>query len=691
MSSFNKKSGQEGVSRLKKNFLNLAIYFIIIFGVFAAAGILTARPERYIWWETRPGLPSYGDSSKYDSLLAEAKAFWRDTNLTGYDLSKEIVGIDFIYYDVYPEQLYFPEDFINSLPVPVSTDVEHYLTSYKYGTYRTILKLPTGITYGMTMLSCDFSHHTFINGTEYPGAGVVGITKEESEPQSQRLTYFFTPETDETEIIFQFSNFVHHEGGRISSVRISEQQNITDRNNAELFSMCIFIGCLLTAGLLHIGMFLFFGRKPQFLSFALGCLCIMMRILLTGSKPVIILLPDLNWYVAFALEYLSQIGMVTALAFYIYRMFDGIFHKAVMWYICGVSGVYALIVLFTDTSFYSRLIIPYQIAAMAAGLYMVVMILLNIKKTRLEQAIVLAGVVIFLGCALYDMYNFGITGANLTSIGMTAFVFVNMIALAVQSQLMEEALQRAGAAGRELSATNDMLSRLNTMKGEFLANISHEMKTPLAIMSGFAQLSAQKLKRGFDQEDVQNDLSAITGEANRLALLVSQLLQMSGAQSEKARMELVDVEGIIHQVARLYEHILQKKGNRIALDIEQGLPAVKAIPDVLIQIFLNLLSNADKHTENGVITICARHTAGQALNTVIVSVSDTGEGITLEILPYVFDRSARAEVGPESTGLGLSICKEAVEAHGGIISAENIPGSGAMITFTLPVEESGQL
>ena len=155
--------------------------------------------------------------------------------------------------------------------------------------------------------------------------------------------------------------------------------------------------------------------------------------------------------------------------------------------------------------------------------------------------------------------------------------------------------------------------------------------------------------------------------------------------------------------AETYRALLERNGNSLILDIPQSLPHVYGNPDMLLHVLSNLLSNSNRHTRNGEITVSASLDNGQwvvnnekersqgdsQLSTVnsqlvIVSIADTGSGINPEILPTVFQRG----VSESGTGLGLSICKTAIEGHNGTISIESKLGQGTKITFALPVHKN---
>lgn len=142
---------------------------------------------------------------------------------------------------------------------------------------------------------------------------------------------------------------------------------------------------------------------------------------------------------------------------------------------------------------------------------------------------------------------------------------------------------------------------------------------------------------------------------------------------------------LINSAARLYTPILERKGATLAIRVPGDLPDVYACAGEITQVLFNLLQNTRNHIEKGGAAITV--TAGDRFISVVVS--DTGSGIAPELLPRVFERNVSGD--DNSSGLGLSICKEIIEAHGGTIEIESVPVKGTIVRFTLPVWREGML
>ncbi|SEK57103.1 sensor histidine kinase [Ruminococcus albus] len=229
---------------------------------------------------------------------------------------------------------------------------------------------------------------------------------------------------------------------------------------------------------------------------------------------------------------------------------------------------------------------------------------------------------------------------------------------------------------------HDMLVEINEMKTTFLSDASHELKTPLAAMSGYAQNAEYDLENG-STDAVKEKLKRISSEANRMALMVTQILDAT--RIEEGRLVLdpspCDLDALVRETVETYFVVLNKNNNRLALRIPLDLPKVQADSARMQRVFVNLISNSLKHTHNGTILIRAEEEGSE----IKVTVKDTGCGISEEDLPHIWERYYKGKHSETGTGLGLFICRFIVESHGGKIWVESEVGKGTSFMLTLPV------
>jgi signal transduction histidine kinase len=238
--------------------------------------------------------------------------------------------------------------------------------------------------------------------------------------------------------------------------------------------------------------------------------------------------------------------------------------------------------------------------------------------------------------------------------------------------------------GQLAQAFNRMSAELETLelsRRELVANVSHELKTPIAAI----RAHLENLLDGIEEPD-RETLEVMLTQSDRLGRLVEQLLDLSKLQSGEVPLhrEHVALAPLVAQVISEIE-VRGGTGARIARAVDDDLPPVDADAERVHQVLYNLVDNAVRATPDGTITIEAHRRNGD----VQISVADTGIGIEPEHLPRVFERFYRVDPGrgrqEGGTGIGLAIARSVVEAHGGKIRAESVPGEGSVFSFDLPV------
>ena len=262
--------------------------------------------------------------------------------------------------------------------------------------------------------------------------------------------------------------------------------------------------------------------------------------------------------------------------------------------------------------------------------------------------------------------------------------------------LINDITERKRVQGeRELLAREQEARRVaeedSRMKDDFLATISHELRTPLTAILGWTKI----LRSGdVDRASAERALVTIERNVQSQARLISDLLDASRIVTGKLRLEerTVDLRSLVEAVVDAIRPAIEAKRLRLQLVIEPWVGSLVGDPDRLKQALLNLLNNAVKFTpEQGLIEVRLEKLERKAL----LIVSDTGQGIDPNFLPYIFDRFRQADSSIKRSqgglGLGLAIVKYIVEAHNGAIYAYSRgPGQGSDFMITIPLAEVGQ-
>jgi len=227
------------------------------------------------------------------------------------------------------------------------------------------------------------------------------------------------------------------------------------------------------------------------------------------------------------------------------------------------------------------------------------------------------------------------------------------------------------------------LRRLETVRRDFVANVSHELKTPLTSIAGYAETIAAEAEPG---SPARNFADTILANARRMHRLVEDLLDLSRIESGGWRPapRVVDLAAAARDAWTPFTEAAAARGVRFEPAVPPG-TSVAVDPEALRQVFTNLFDNSLRHTPRGGTIGVSAAPVGDG---VAVEVTDSGSGILPEHLPRIFERFYRADPARSrdqgGTGLGLSIVKHLVEAHGGRVDAESTPGQGTTIRFVLP-------
>ncbi len=259
----------------------------------------------------------------------------------------------------------------------------------------------------------------------------------------------------------------------------------------------------------------------------------------------------------------------------------------------------------------------------------------------------------------------------------------------------------------ELEYSNQQLRHLDEMKSAFLSSVSHELRTPLTSLLGFAKITGRAFSERFAplagddpslqkySQRISRNLEVMVQEGERMTRLINDFLDLTKIEAGKVewRDKLIPVtEFVLHACHAVRGQFEAKPGVELRSHVAEMLPPVYVDVDRMLQVMVNLLSNAAKFTDSGSVTVSA---VGIEDEFVEIRVADTGKGIPAQSLKSVFDKFQQIEQrstegNAEGTGLGLAICKEIIQHYGGRIWVESEPGKGSCFKFRLPAAKSGR-
>lgn len=644
----------------KKGFINAALYSLVVVIVFLILMLLTYSSSV---------TPKIGKTGYLD--------------MTNFEFNESLALIPNNFFTEYNGELLTPEDFVSETPARIEN------IGADYATYRLVLDLPANQVYGIAFGSASYSMRFWIDGVEYEPVGWPDDTLEGTIPKTRFYTLYFPTTYGSCELVIQRAGFHHSKFGVLKSMYLGTQQNITNHNNVVQMRINIIVGTMLMSSLFFFGLFLFFPGRRQFLWFSFACFMVMLRTLTVEYKLVRVLLPDISWFVSMGIEYLAYIGLVVSLVLYLYRLYEDAFPLWAVRVMMGVNLIYAVVILFTKPLFYTRFIVPFQVTTALLGVFFIMCIVNSMARDKHnrhpQHFLVIGGLAAFLVLGIPDIFlhqlGFRSMPVNLTQIGMMVCVFANMLALVLGYSRTEKELNEALVKEQKMKETNQTLLHLNNIRTAFLQNITHEMKTPLTGIKALSQyVKALLVKGGGIDGETSGSLDDIVDRTNRLTEYVDRLLEVSVAQEGKLNFAPLDIGVLFRQVEEQVAPLLHERGNRLTFQIQQDLSPLVGVEEMLVQVLLNLIVNANRHSQNSDILLSATLKDGMAE----IRVKDHGDGISDQLLPHVFGRGIS---GDGSTGLGLANCKEIIETHGGLMRIDSDAGHGTQVWFTIPFAE----
>jgi len=238
-----------------------------------------------------------------------------------------------------------------------------------------------------------------------------------------------------------------------------------------------------------------------------------------------------------------------------------------------------------------------------------------------------------------------------------------------------------GGLAQSFNRMTENLEESEEIRRRMIGDIAHELRTPLTILSG----EVEAIREGI-YEPTEDKLEEIGEDLELLSRLVEDLRELALAEAGELKLnrEKTDLVDLVERVGGKLAELGEENGIELQIELPKTLPPLRLDGDRIAQVINNLVKNAFRHTETGgEVWIRLEDRSGQA----VIEVSDTGEGIPKDKLKHVFDRFYRADSsrsGAGGSGLGLSIAKELVEAHGGKIWIESELGAGTTVGFSLP-------
>lgn len=572
------------------------------------------------------------------------------------------------------------------------------LPGWGHATYRLkIVNGPDAREKTLSLLRVFSAYRLWINGKLADSYGSM-----DRSPKGQEAYVFvhnvrsssFTPVPGVNEIVLQVSDYQYHSGGIGRPVRLDDAEAAARAKFLRYTVDMIIFGLLLFAGIYNILFYFFRRQDAASLYFGFFCLAFAVNTinhqfpLLSGRFTY----PGNPYFV----NYLTVILSILAVMMSIRHLFPMEFSKYAVRFYQALSAGCGSILLFTGFRTAEQMMKVYLLFVIIFVVYVLFALIKALLNRREDAMMFLLGFIPLILCAINDsLYAMWII--DTTNVGQYGLIVLCVVTTIVISRRFARALGTVEELSKDLMDTNISLQRMDLLKDQFLANTSHELRTPLHGMIGLSESMLDGAAGNLSPEAREN-LSLIASSGHRLASMVNDLLDMAKIQDKGLSLNLrpVDLRSLSDMVIRISLPLVGEKPLEIINNIAPDTPRVHADEERIRQVLSNLVGNAVKFTNKGVIEVSARavprEDEGVDAGTggfVEVSVSDTGTGVPEEYKDTIFEAYRQVDEGDTrsypGTGLGLAIAKQIVEQHKGTIKVASGTGGGSVFSFTLPV------
>ncbi|WP_274361894.1 ATP-binding protein [Paenibacillus thermotolerans] len=554
--------------------------------------------------------------------------------------------------------------------------------SFHYGTYRLRILLDDHKEQNVILRINEIrtASAVYINGRFAAGEGHPAERRDLHQARHVPYSVTLPHGSNVIEMIIQVSNHAG-DGGITQPIRLGSVEAVDHRS---LFSMGLqFMLCIVffIHGIYAVMLYFLGAANKGMLLFSLLIFSAIVTVLVSDDKLLLIWFP-LPYEIFLKIALLSYIGTASCLPPLLNHMYPDCGSPKLLRWFAVYCIAYSMFVLFAPSQYAAPSIKIFLAATLLISVFISGSILQSAVKKKEDVIYLLLGCTAFAANVMWTIIK------GRASIHMMHYPFDLMIAVFCFAAFWFKRFFRANLQTKQLA---EKLQTANQQKDEFLVNTSHELRIPL---HGIINITQSVLD---DADNPANDdhrkrLELQVAVSKRMSLMLDNLLDVARLKENTIRLQIAKlrVQSVVAGVHEMFRFMLEGKPIRFRIGIDDAFPPVLADENRVIQIMFNLLHNAIKFTDEGEIAVRATIKNGLAH----IHISDTGIGMDEEtqrtiFLPYEQGRSnmERASAG---FGLGLSICKQLVELHGGTIKVESALGQGTVFTFTLPLSEGAE-
>ncbi len=612
-------------------------------------------------------------------------------DLRQYDLNGNI--------EIKGEWQFYWQQFISPVTIPTKSNVRvqfpflwngyllngQKLPSFGYASYvLTILMPKHTVPLKMSVPNAYCAYRLYLNGKLVASNGNATKGPDGFRAHWQYRAADLPANTDTLRLVLQVSNFIHYRGGVKSPMVIGPKVLMElERQRGEAIDLLL-TGCLFMGGLFFLGLYIFGNRDKAVLMFSLYAIVYSYRIIGTDNYVLHSLFPDLDWYVAVRLEYMSLFAGIGIFGQYCRYLYPADSNKKIIAAITIVCFVFTGISLFFPAYYFSQLVNPFLVVMVFCLVYVPYLYIKAWRLNRPGSVYSLASSLALMGVftiSLLHYWNIVPQLQLLSFIGYISFFFLQSLVLSHRVSF-------------ELTRARHEAEQGLIAKSEFLSTMSHEIRTPLNSVIGIGHLLLENQPR----PDQLKQLQTMIFSANNLLGIVNDILDYNKIEAGMVTFEHIptDLPAIARNVVNSLATIAQDKAIALRLNVDPALDfMVSADPTRIAQVMTNLVHNAIKFTNTGevIVTLDLKERTEKEL-TIRFGVRDTGIGISAKKQALIFERFTQADSSTSrsfgGTGLGLAICKRLLELQHAELRLESEEGKGAYFYFDQVFEPGGQ-
>jgi signal transduction histidine kinase len=624
-------------------------------------------------------------------------------------------------WELYRNRLVEPESFVLNPQEPDEyVQLPHMWsggrpeTGEELATYRLQVKLgpeQAGTRKALGIRDIQSGYRIYVNGQLYGDGGVLGKSPSPPEAAIYPSIISFPVTEGNNEIIVQVANSAYQRGGIHSTFTFGNSLDIYQYRERTLVWKISVMAALATLGIYHLALFWMRKRDSMSLVTSITCLLMSVRIMVLDEGILTFLAPSLApWWSR--LSYFTLYAGIPFLLAVIQLLYPREMSKRVTRTVWIFSGGLALAALILPVRAYTCTFIPFLVVLLIVLGYCLFVLAYAVARSRTGAWINALCVLIMIGTVVNDILleQGVIQSFSLMPISVFLLAFAETLVIAhryskayvdvenvsgqlvqLNQQLEEKIKDRTEAleiTNAHLMYANEHLHQLETSRRELIANVTHELGTPMTSIQGYMKA----LLDGVIQPEKQY-IQLLYDKIQMADRLVQDLFDLTKLEEGQTTFHMVDVivDDLFDEYFSSFQWDVENQGIHFLLlkpeTAQEGLPVARIDPIRIRQVITNLVHNALNYTEEGG-TITIRGEYGR--DRLVIQVTDTGKGIDPQLLPHIFDRfvkgNGKKRSARDGSGLGLAIAREIVMHHGGILTVHSEYGKGSTFQFDIPIE-----